>query len=53
MAKLFFILFLIFVICEQLFYFYKLNKKQDKNSKFFVFTTIISVIALYLFSIYC
>ena len=53
MSKLFFIMFLIFVIGEQLFYFYRLNKKQDKNSKFFIFTTIISVIALFLFSIYC
>ena len=53
MAKLFFILFLLFVLAEQLFYFMRHLKNNDKNSVFFMFSTIITVIAIYLYAIYC
>ena len=53
MAKLFFILFLLFVLAEQLFYFMRHIKSNDKNSIFFLFSSILTVIAFYLYSIYC
>ena len=53
MGKAFFILFLIGVLGEQLFYFYIHNKNNDKRKYVFVFTSIISMIAIFLYSAFC
>ncbi len=52
-GKLLFIIILVLMMILSLKYFMFFYKRSDKNYRYFIVSTVISLIAIFLFSVYC